>query len=43
MQQNNAATVTALYDHSSGGSTLHNAGSACDAGDVVMACWLYSK
>lgn len=38
MQQSNAASATALYDHTSGGS-LHNAG---DAGDAVMARWLQS-
>lgn len=40
MQQSNAA-ATALYDHPGGGS-LHNAGSASDAGDAVMARWLQS-
>ena len=40
MQQSNAA-ATALYDHAGGGS-LHNAGSATDAGDAVMARWLQS-
>ncbi|KAG2727088.1 hypothetical protein I3843_01G139100 [Carya illinoinensis] len=41
MQQNNAAATTALYDHA-GGGPLHNAGSANDAGDAVMARWLQS-
>ncbi|KAL5541865.1 hypothetical protein UlMin_009575 [Ulmus minor] len=42
MQQSNAAAATALYDHGGGGSTLHNAGTAGDAGDAVMARWLQS-
>ncbi|XP_024022657.1 kinesin-like protein KIN-13A [Morus notabilis] len=41
MQQSNAAAATALYDHAAAGS-LHNAGSAGDAGDAVMARWLQS-
>ncbi|PON88333.1 Kinesin-like protein [Trema orientale] len=46
MQQSNAAAATALYDHNGGGGggggSLHNAGSASDAGDAVMARWLQS-
>ena len=44
MQQSNAAAATALYDHAGGGGggSLHNAGSASDAGDAVMARWLQS-
>lgn len=44
MQQSNAAAATALYDHAAGGGggSLHNAGSASDAGDAVMARWLQS-
>lgn len=43
MQQSNAAAATALYDHGAGGGgSLHNAGSAGDAGDAVMARWLQS-
>lgn len=43
MQQSNAAAATALYDHAAGGGgSLHNAGSAGDAGDAVMARWLQS-
>ncbi|PON80367.1 Kinesin-like protein [Parasponia andersonii] len=44
MQQSNAAAATALYDHTGGGGggSLHNAGSASDAGDAVMARWLQS-
>uniref|UniRef100_A0A2P2MHZ4 Kinesin-like protein n=2 Tax=Rhizophora mucronata TaxID=61149 RepID=A0A2P2MHZ4_RHIMU len=41
MQQSNAAATTALYDHAGGGS-LHNTGTASDAGDAVMARWLQS-
>ena len=43
IQHSNATAVTALYDHGGSSSTLHNAGSAGDAGDAVMVCWLYSK
>ncbi|KAF4393682.1 kinesin-like protein KIN-13A [Cannabis sativa] len=48
MQQSNAAAAAAaLYDHAgpgtgAGGGSLHNAGSASDAGDAVMARWLQS-
>ena len=45
MQQSNAAAATALFDHAGGGGgggSLHNAGSAADAGDAVMARWLQS-
>ena len=48
MQQSNAAAAAAaLYDHAGpgtggGGGSLHNAGSASDAGDAVMARWLQS-
>ncbi|KAJ4967811.1 hypothetical protein NE237_014512 [Protea cynaroides] len=42
MQQSNAAAAAAaLYDHP-GGTSLHNAGPANDAGDAVMARWLQS-
>ncbi|XP_042517905.1 kinesin-like protein KIN-13A [Macadamia integrifolia] len=42
MQQSNAAAAAAaLYDHP-GGTSLHNAGPASDAGDAVMARWLQS-
>lgn len=42
MQQTNT-TATAMYDQpSTTGGSLHNAGSASDAGDAVMARWLQS-
>ncbi|XP_022721932.1 kinesin-like protein KIN-13A [Durio zibethinus] len=41
MQQSNAA-ATALYDHASGGGSLHSGDLAGDAGDAVMARWLQS-
>ncbi|KAK1387584.1 hypothetical protein POM88_015762 [Heracleum sosnowskyi] len=42
MQQTNSA-ATAMYDQpSTTGGSLHNAGSASDAGDAVMARWLQS-
>lgn len=42
MQQSNAAAATALYDHTAGAGTLHNAGPTNDAGNAVMARWLQS-
>lgn len=42
MQQSNAAAATALYDHTAGAGTLHNAGPTNDAGDAVKARWLQS-
>lgn len=42
MQQSNAAAATALYDHTAGAGTLHNAGPTNDAGDAVTARWLQS-
>ncbi|CAH1427311.1 unnamed protein product [Lactuca virosa] len=41
MQQRNAS-ATSLYDQSADGGSHHNAGSANDAGDAVMARWLQS-
>lgn len=42
MQQTNTA-ATAMYDQpSTTGGSLHNASSASDAGDAVMARWLQS-
>ena len=40
MQQSNAVVLTTIYDHGGDSSTLHNAGSARDAGDAVMVRWL---
>lgn len=42
MQQSNAAAATALYDHTAGAGTLHNAGPTNGAGDAVTARWLQS-
>ncbi|KAL4565093.1 hypothetical protein LXL04_029177 [Taraxacum kok-saghyz] len=41
MQQRNAS-ATSLYDQPADGASHHNAGSANDAGDAVMARWLQS-